>query len=288
MSVINLTVLGACLWAGYSLLGTAAFPECQADQPSAGCASKSEAACGQMQLGVQEFSRARFNAALAHFQKAADFDPGDPDAHLYVGMSYFQLYVPGGDSPENIRLAEQAIQALENVLLIDSQNPTALNTLALICYNMKNFDKAKEYQSRRIDVDPENPEPYYWIGVLDWSLCNRRRMRLREELNLSLPPDPNNPERLAPLPEDARLRLIGDNSLLVSEGIEKLKKAIELKPDYDDAMAYLSLTYREKLDLETDEAARASDLQTADQWVQRAIEVRKRAAQSNPSNASQR
>jgi len=111
-------------------------------------------------------------------------------------------------------------------------------------------------------------------------------MELRKDLNLSLPPELTNPGRLVPLPEEARLRLIGDNGSLVSEGIEKLAKAIELKPDYDDAMAYLSLMYREKVDLEADEAARASDIETADQWVERALEVRKRAAQKSSTNAS--
>jgi len=306
MSSAVLSLLGACLWVGYPLLGTAASPQRQAakdcttkdrqrceqgqsseEMPSAGCASRSEAACAQIQLGIQKFSSAQFNAALEHFQKAVDLDPGDPEAHLYVGMSYFQQYVPGGESPENVRLAEQAIQALEDVLRIDAQNSTALNMLALLCYNMKNFNKAKEYQSQRIDAEPENPEPYFWIGVLDWSLCYPRRMQLRKDLNLALPSDLTNPDRLPPLPEEARLRLIGDNGSLVTEGIEKLEKAIELKPDYDDAMAYLSLMYREKVDLETAEAARASDIETADQWVERALEARKRAAQRKSStNAS--
>jgi len=307
MSSTTLALLGACLWIGYPLLGTAASSQRRAakdcaakdgqecaqgqssgNKPSARCASKSEAACAEIKVGVQEFSSARFSAALEHFRKAADLDPGDPEAHLYAGMSYFQQVVPGDESLENIRLAEQAVQALEDVLRIDAKNSAALNTLALICYNMKDFVRAKEYQLRRIDAEPENPEPYYWIGVLDWSLCYPRRMELRKNLNLSLPPDLTNPDRLAPLPEEARLRLMGDNSSLVSEGIAQLEKAIELKPNYDDAMAYLSLMYREKLDLETDEAARASDLETAGQWVQRAIEVRKRAQQSNSSaNASQ-
>jgi Plant specific mitochondrial import receptor subunit TOM20 len=101
-------------------------------------------------------------------------------------------------------------------------------------------------------------------------------------------PDLTYPDTLAPLPEEARLRLIGDNGSLVSEAIERLEKAIELKPDYDDAMAYLGLMYREKVDLEIDEAARASDFKAADPWVQPALEVKKRTAQSEPStNASQ-
>jgi tetratricopeptide (TPR) repeat protein len=195
----------------------------------------------------------------------------------------FQQYVPGGESEENIRLAEQAIQAFEGVLQSDPKNSTALSTLALIYYNMKDFDKSKECQSRRMDIEPENPEPYYWIGVLNWSICYPRRMRLRKDLNISTPTDPANPDRLPPLPEEARLRLIQDNDLLISEAIENLEKAIELKPQYDDAMAYLSLMYREKADLEAEEAARVSDLKEADQWVQRALEVRKRAPQSSRS-----
>ena len=42
----------------------------------------------------------------------------------------------------------------------------------------------------------------------------------------------------------------------VDEGITKLQKAIELKPDYDDAMAYLNLLYRQKADMETTAEAR--------------------------------
>ena len=307
MIFTRLVLLEACLWVAFSPLATGArlqherAQDCttkddkgcekgqpSADKPSAGCASKSEAACAEIQLGVQEFRSAQFSAALEHFQRAAGLDPQNVEANLYVGMSYFQQYVPGGEPEENIRLAEEAARAFEDVLQTDPRSSTALNTLALIYYNMKNFDRAKDYQSRRVDIEPKNPEPYYWIGVLDWSLCYPRRMQLRKDLNLSLPPDLTNPERLAPLPEEARLRLMGDNGFLVSEGIEKLEKAIELKPDYDDAMAYLSLMYREKLDLEVDDTARASDLEAAGQWVQRAIEVRKRAAQRNAStNASQ-
>jgi tetratricopeptide (TPR) repeat protein len=220
MNPTTLALLGAWLWVGYSLLGTAASSQRQAvqdctaedgkgcrqgqssaaDKPSAGCASQSEAVCAQIQLGVQEFKNAQFNAALEHFRKAADLDPGNLEAHLYVGMSYFHQYVPGGESEENVRLSKQATQALEDVLEIDSQNSTALKTLGVIYYNMKNFDKAKEYQSRRVDVDPENPEPYYWMGVLDWSVCFRRRMQLRKDLNLSSPPDLTSPDRLAPPP----------------------------------------------------------------------------------------
>ena len=38
--------------------------------------------------------------------------------------------------------------------------------------------------------------------------------------------------------------------LVVQDGIDNLNKAIALRPDYDDAMAYLNLLYRRKADLQ--------------------------------------
>ncbi len=67
---------------------------------------------------------------------------------------------------------------------------------------------------------------------------------------------------------------------VVEHGIDSLKKAIELRPDYDDAMAYLNLMYREKADLECgDAAARKEDLKTADEWVDKTLAVKKATAE---------
>jgi hypothetical protein len=70
--------------------------------------------------------------------------------------------------------------------------------------------------------------------------------------------------------------------MIVEHGIDSLTKAIELRPDYDDAMAYLNLMYREKADLECDDPfARAQDLKTADRWVDKTLAVKKAKAEKN-------
>ena len=33
---------------------------------------------------------------------------------------------------------------------------------------------------------------------------------------------------------------------MIEDGIAELEKALQLRPDYDDAMAYLNLLYRER------------------------------------------
>ena len=59
--------------------------------------------------------------------------------------------------------------------------------------------------------------------------------------------------------------------------MEMLKKALELKNDYDDAMAYMNLMYRERADIQCgDTKADAADLKAADQWVDLTIGIKAR------------
>jgi hypothetical protein len=66
--------------------------------------------------------------------------------------------------------------------------------------------------------------------------------------------------------------------------LDDLKKALDLRPDYDDAMAYTNLLYRERADLECgDMAARAEDDKTADDWVNKTMATKKAKAEKQPT-----
>jgi len=62
---------------------------------------------------------------------------------------------------------------------------------------------------------------------------------------------------------------------LVDEGLKALQKAVELKPNYSDAMVYLSLTYRQRADIDADKDLHEADLKAANEWVQKALDIRK-------------
>src|SRR5207245_1633175 len=79
------------------------------------------------------------------------------------------------------------------------------------------------------------------------------------------------PEILPVLPAKAQAELVKENSELVDEAIKALQKALEIKPNDSDAMAYLNLMYREKVDIEPDADARAADLKQAEEWVDKAV-----------------
>ena len=109
---------------------------------------------------------------------------------------------------------------------------------------MHKLDLAKEYQSKVIDVDANDPDAYYSIGVIDWTQAYQPDMEERAKLSL----------RSDGAIEDKQVcgALRVRNARRIEDGISNLNKALQLRPDYDDAMAYVNLLYRQKADTECD------------------------------------
>jgi tetratricopeptide (TPR) repeat protein len=229
----------------------------------------------QLNKGVQAYKSARFEQAIEHFKNSVDLDPGLETARLYLATAYMGQYVPGVDLPENKRNAELAIEQYQNVLNSDPKQNAAvlsLKGLAAIHFNLKEFEKAKEYHRKVLEKDPNDPETYYSIGVIDWTQSYQPRMEARNELGLKQ----EEPIKDKKVCEDLRAK----NEQTVNEGINMLQRALELRQDYDDAMAYLNLMYREKADLAcNDPAQRAIDLKTADEWVEKTMATKRAKAE---------
>src|SRR5579864_6844434 len=148
-------------------------------------------------------------------------------------------------------------------------------------YQMKKFDQAKQYNLRRLKIEPNSEEPYYWIGVLDWAICFPRAQQLRKDHNLDMPKDPAHPNDLPVIPEKFRKELAEQNGPLVDEGLKALQKAVELKPNDDSAMVYLNLMYRQKAEIDEDNETRQADLKQAEDWVNKALAQRKAGTASS-------
>jgi tetratricopeptide (TPR) repeat protein len=149
--------------------------------------------------------------------------------------------------------------------------------IAYLYLNTKKFEDSKKYYRMAADLDPKDPETYYSIGVIDWTKCYQPRMEERARLGLK-PDESLNPN--VPDEKKACDELRSKNSPIIEEAIESLNQAIELRPDYDDAMAYMNLMYRERADVECDDlTGRERDLKIADEWVDRTLAVKKAKAE---------
>ena len=248
-----------------------------------GLAMLSTVACNKLQArdqlnkGVQAYKAAKYEEAIDHFQKAVSLDSGLINARLYLATAYAQQYIPGADTEDNNRMAQQAIDQYKAVLERDPKNVNSVKGIAYLYLQMKKFEEAKQYYRKASELDPNDPEAYYSIGVIDWTQSYQPRMEERSKLGLK-PEEPLKDKKVC----NALRQKVQD---IIQDGISMLEKALQLRPDYDDAMAYMNLLYRERADLQCDNpAARAADLKTADEWVDKTMAVKKAKAEKQPSN----
>ncbi len=227
--------------------------------------------------GVQAYKNAKYEAAIDQFQQAVALDPSLINARLYLATAFAQQYIPGADTPDNNRMGEQAIDQYKQVLDKDPRNINSIKGIAYLYLQMKKFDLAKEFYKKASSADPNDPEPYYSVAVIDWTQTYQPRQEERAKLGMK-------PDDSLPAKDKKVCAMIKEkNTANVQEGIDNLNKALQLRPDYDDAMAYMNLMFRERADIQCDDpAARQDDLKKADEWVDKTMATKKAKAEKQP------
>src|SRR5260221_984058 len=233
--------------------------------------------------GVAAFKNGQYDAAVEDFKQAKDLDPSLLNARLYLATAYASQYIPGAPSEQNKNIGRQAIAEFKEILESNPDSLSAIDGVGSILFQMagtpydpKLFEESKTYHQKHIQLKPEDPEPYYWIGVIDWTLAFRANSEMRKEYN-----EKNIRKQVRdtePLPAAIRSDYLAKYGPLIDEGISDLQKAITLRPDYDDAMAYLNLLYRRKADTVESASERASLQKQADDLVDKVKEVKQRRA----------
>jgi len=241
--------------------------------------------------GVANFKNGQYDKAVEDFKEAKDLDSGLMNARLYLATAYASQYIPGAPSDENVARGNAAIAEFKEVLEKDKDNLSAIDGIGSILFQMSGqpfnpakFEESKTYHQKHIELKPTDPEPYYWIGVIDWTLAFRANAELRTAYNK----DHINKQIKEgdALPAVVRADYVSKDGPLVDEGITYLQKAIQLRPDYDDAMAYLNLLYRRKADMVESAGERASLQKQADELVDKVKEIKQKRAENPPPQTS--
>lgn len=246
---------------------------------SAGC-NKLKAR-DELNKGVAAFKGGQFDSAIEHFLKAKEYDPELLNARLYLATAYASQYIPGAPSEDNVRNGQKAIEEFQEVLKVDPTNLSAIDGIGSILFQMggapydpKKFEESREYHKKHIQVKPDDPEPYYWVGVIDWTLAFRANGEMRLDYRNKNPNKPLKEDQ--PLPAKLREELASKYEAVVDEGIDYLKRAMERRAEYEDAMAYLNLLYRQKADMVASTPEREQYLDMADELVDRVKAIKQK------------
>ena len=240
--------------------------------------------------GVQSFKSAKYNQAVEHFKEAVRLDPDFPTARLYLAPAYMSQYIPGADSEENMQNARAAEQEFKTVLEKDPNNALAIESIASLHYNqaqggsleqkVRKLDEAAEWYTKLTQVDSNNKTAYYSLGVITWAKWYPRLMEARNKLGMK-PEDPG-PIKDKKVKDELKAQWLDT----VNKGIQNLEKALAIDPEYDEAMAYMNLLIRERADLADTPEQYKADIETADNWVQKALDTKKIKAERAAKNAS--
>jgi tetratricopeptide (TPR) repeat protein len=225
----------------------------------------------QLNKGIAAFKNGQYEQATSYFQTAAQLDPKNDNAKLYLATTYASQVVPGLMDPANLAMAQKALDGFNAVLAKNPNDLTALKQIASIDRNINKLDQAKADELQVIKLAPNEPEAYYIVGFVDWKQAYNNAVTILAADGLTDAGD-GNPK----MTKGACAKIQAANAPLVAEGIQNLEKAVDLNPNYDDAMQYLQLTYRRKADLDCgNAAARQADMAQVDSWTQRAMGARK-------------
>jgi len=235
--------------------------------------------------GVQDFKNGQYDAAISEFERAKELNPQFLNARLYLETAYAAQFFPGAPSEANRERGRKAVEEFRGVLEIDPENLSAIDGSGSILFQMagtpydsEKFQESKSFFEKHIQIRPDDPEPYYWVGVIDWTLSFRANQELRARYN----------ERAVsrqqvrdedPLPAELRREYLREYGSIIDGGITSLEHAIELRPEYGNAMAYLNLLYRRKADTASYQDERDGLLKLADDLVDKVKEIKKKGAE---------
>lgn len=141
-------------------------------------------------------------------------------------------------------LAEQTLQQAKEA----RPNDSAVYMQLAGFYNRQGeFEKTIEALEQRAQMEPNNPEAFYTISTYYWDKAFR----------------------------DFRLK-DADKKVYIDKGIEAATKAIDINPNYMEALTYKNLLLRLKGNMEQDPAKRAALYKEADTLRNKAIELQKK------------
>jgi tetratricopeptide (TPR) repeat protein len=240
--------------------------------------------CGELrgrkkiQEGNAAYKRGAFAEAAARFKDAEQFVPEMPLLWLNRGYACRELIVPGANTDVNRQAARCALDAFKRLRALSpddprgdrlyvqtlfdlgeyktiertfslrhEKSPTDLDVvLALEQVNFKlgRWREALTFYRKAAALRPRDSETQYAVGTFIWQTLQARG---GGSAFAEYDPRPR-PDHVAPSPPvSASNDIVGSERLaLADEGIRYLERAVELRPRYPEALAYIGLLYRQK------------------------------------------
>lgn len=160
-------------------------------------------------------------------------------------------------------LADERVRSYQQLLKQNSQDLPVLIALGNLYARMNDYESARLYQQRAIDVAPKRADLYFELSVSDSQAAGQFLAMAAAKQKSGVSQEPP----VCITPEASVLRS-------ADQAIDDLQKALAIDSGYYPAVGSLSVMYTNRAQLHCgDQKARAADLSGADEWQHKSNEM---------------
>jgi tetratricopeptide (TPR) repeat protein len=193
----------------------------------------------QLNEAARSYREGRFAEAEQHSREAAELDPSNKTAPMFIARTIHAQYRPGVQNPENVAKAQQAIEAYQQILARNPQDDEAYKAIAYLYESIKEYDKLRKWISDRASSDTTEPEKraeaYIVLASKDWD-CSFKITELPTNKTTTLDPANNKATVSYKKPKDQKD--FDQAQMCVKQGLTEAENAIKFDPNNESAWSY--------------------------------------------------
>ena len=193
----------------------------------------------QLNEAARSYREGRFAEAEQHSREAAELDPNNKTAPMFIARTIHAQYRPGVQSPDNVAKAQQAIEAYQQLLAKNPQDDEAYKAIAYLYESIKEYDKLRQWIAARAtseSTDPEKrAEAYVVLASKDWD-CSFKITEL--PTNKSTTIDPSNNKATVSYKKPKDQKDFDQAQMCVKQGLTEAESAIRFDPNNESAWSY--------------------------------------------------
>ncbi len=193
----------------------------------------------QLNEAAKAYREGHFPEAEEHSRRAAELDPNNKTAPMFIARTIHAQYRPGVQSPENIAKAQEAITAYQQLLANNPQDEESYKAIAYLYEATHQDDKLRQWISARAASDAAPPEKraeaYVVLASKDWD-CSFKITELPTNKSTTLDPSNNKATVSYKKPKDQKE--FDQAQMCVKQGLVEAENAIKFDPNNESAWSY--------------------------------------------------
>ena len=193
----------------------------------------------ELNEAARAYREGRFPEAEQHSRRAAELDPDNKTAPMFIARTIHAQYRRGVQTPENIAKANEAITAYQNILDKNPKDEEAYKAIAYLLGETKEEAKLRQWISNRAASDTVEPEKraeaYIVLASKDWD-CSFKMTELPANKTTTI--DPSNNKATVSYKKPSDQKEFDTAQQCVKQGLSEAENAIKFDPNNESAWSY--------------------------------------------------